>query len=301
MFSRISFLILVCILFCIHAQAQEIVVRGLFLVDTVKIGEQIPYSLSVHYPSSQQVVFPDSTFSFAPFELEKKQYFPTKTTNQISRDSAVYFLSTFEIDPRQTLALPVFVIHRKDCTAVFPKPDTVFLRQLVGTIPESVEAKDLPLKTNADYLSVKWFLNYPLLLLIGGILIVVLIIVWIVFGKRIRKYFKLRRLSRNHIAFLNRFGEHLEKLEREPSSALAEDTLVLWKKYMEGLEDRPYTKLTTKEILKLAVDENLGEALHHIDRVVYAHDRAFSTKIFDELRTFAQAQFLRKTEEVNHG
>ena len=301
MLSRISFLILSGILFCIHAPAQEIVVRGRFLVDSLKIGEQIPYSLSVHYPSSQTVVFPDSTFSFAPFEIGKKKYFQTQTRNQISHDSAVYFLSTFEIDSLQSLSLPVFVIHRKDCTAIFAKPDTVYLKQLVGTIPESVAAKDLPLKTNADYLTVKWLLNYPMLLLIGGILIVALIIIWIVFGKRIRRYFKLRRLSRNHSAFLSRFAEHLEKLERESSSALAESTLVLWKKYMEGLAGRPYTKLTTKEILQLASDENLGKALHQIDRVVYARDRVSSGKIFDGLRTFSQTQFLKKTEEVRHG
>ncbi len=301
MFSRISFLFLAGTLSYSCAQSQEIVVRGQFMTDSVKIGEQIPYSLSVHYPASLSIVFPDSAFSFHPFEIQNKKYFPTQTKNQISFDSAVYFLSTFEIDSLQSLALPVFVIHRRDCTAVYAKPDTVYLKQLVGTIPESVAAKDLPLKTNADYLNVSWLLNYPLLLLIGGILIVTLIILWLVFGKRIKKYYGLRRLTKNHLVFLDRFAQHMEKLQKESTPAVAESILVIWKKYMEGLVDWPFTKFTTKEILQLVSDENLKQALHYIDRMVYASDRAFSIEAFEQLRAFSQAQFTKKIEEVKHG
>ena len=301
MFSRVSFVILVGILFCIHASAQEIVVQGRFQTHRVKIGEQVPYSLSVHYPSSQSVVFPDSTFSFAPFEIEKKTYFPTQTKNQVSIDSAVYFLATYEIDSVQSLGLPVFVLHRNDCTAVYAQPDTLFINALVKVIPESIAAKDLPLKSNADYLRVRWLLNYPLLLLIGGVLILVLIVVWIVFGKKIRRYLLLRRLNKNHLAFLLRFAHHLEKLRKESAYTEAESALVDWKKYMESLVAKPYTKFTTKEILQFAADETLGQALHDIDRMVYARDGSFSPEAFERLRTFSQDQFTRKTEEVKHG
>jgi hypothetical protein len=300
-FSRVSFLILSGILFCIHSPAQEIVVRGRFQKDTVKIGERIPYSFSVHYPSSRSVVFPDSTFSFAPFELEKKTYFPTRTNHHISVDSAVYFLATYELDSVQSLSLPVFVLQRNDCTAVYTQPDTLFVNTLVKAIPESVAAKDLPLKSNADYLSVHWLLNYPLLLLTGGVLIVLLIVVWIVFGRKIRRYFLLRRLNKNHQDFLQRFGRHLEKLRKESAYTEAESALVDWKKYMESLVARPYTKFTTKEILQFAADETLGQALHAIDRMVYARDGNFSQEAFERLRSFSQDQFTKKTEEVKHG
>ncbi len=301
MFSRILLYILVFILLCLHATAQEIVVRGRFLTDTVKIGEQVRYALSTHHTSSQSVVFPDSTYSFAPFEIQDKIYFPTRTRNNISYDSAVYTLSTFEIDSLQSLALPVYLIHPHDCTAVYALPDTVVLKQLVGSIPPSVAAKDLPLKTNADYLNVKWLLNYPLLLIIGGIFIFVLIVTWIIFGKRIRKYFALRRLTKNHFAFLDRFNRNMEKMRKEGSSVAAESILVIWKKYMEGLVSRPYTKLTTKEILRLVRDEKLRAALQRIDRMVYAGDGTPSKEAFDELRLFSQDQFSKKSEEVRRG
>jgi hypothetical protein len=300
-FNRISLLVLVFLLSWFYAPAQEIVVHGRFLDDSVKIGQQIRYALSAHHPASQSIVFPDSTFSFAPFEIQKKSYFPTRTHDHISDDSAVYFLSTFEIDSLQWLALPVFVIHPRDCTAVFSHADTVVLKQMVGTIPESVAGKDLPLKTNADYLNVRWLLNYPLVLLVVGILFILAIVVWIVFGKRIRKYFAIRRLTRNHFAFLDRFNQHIEKLRKESTSSVAESILVIWKKYMESLEARPYTKLTTKEILKLASDERLRLALQRVDRLVYAGDQTFSEEAFDELRLYSQEQFSKKTEEVKHG
>jgi hypothetical protein len=300
-FSRVSFLLLAGILFCIRAPAQQILVRGRFQKDTVKIGERVPYSFSVHHPSSQSVVFPDSTFSFAPFELEKKTYFPTHTNHQVSVDSAVYFLSTYELDSVQWLELPVFVLNRTDCTAVYAPLDTVFVKTSVKIIPESVAAKDLPLKYNADYLRVRWLLNYPLFLLIGGGLILILIVVGIVFGKKIRRYFLLRRLNKNHLAFLERFAHHIEKLRKENTYTGAESALVDWKRYMETLAGRPYTKFTTREILQLAADETLGQALHAIDRMVYARDGSFSPEAFEPLRTFSQDQFNRKTEEVRHG
>lgn len=300
MLSRIL-LVLSGLLFCVQAFSQEITVRGMFLADSVKIGERIPYALSVHHPASLSVVFPDSTYSFAPFELEGKKYFPTQTRNGVSRDSALYFLSTYEIDSVQWLRLPVFRVQQGDCTVVFPSADTVFIKRLVTVVPESVEAKNLPLKTNADYLNVRWLLNYPLLLIAGSILLAILIIVWVVFGKRIRRYYRLRRMTRNHQLFLTRFDQHQQKLRTKASPGEAELTLVDWKKYIETLMGLPFTKLTTKEIMRQAPDDSLGSALHDIDKMVYAQDAATSVDAFDRLKTFSQEQFAKKAEEVKHG
>jgi len=94
---------------------------------------------------------------------------------------------------------------------------------------------------------------------------------------------------------------YLKKLQKEGAYTEAESTLVDWKKYMESLVGRPYTKFTTKEILQFATDETLGRSLHDIDRMVYARDGSFSPEAFDRLRTFSQEQFTKKTEEVRHG
>ena len=54
--------------------AQEAKVRGSFLADSVKIGEEISYTLTASYSKNLTLIFPDSTFSFTPFEFQKKKF-----------------------------------------------------------------------------------------------------------------------------------------------------------------------------------------------------------------------------------
>lgn len=274
---------------------------GGFVGDSVKIGEQIPFSLSARYPKNLTLIFPDSTFAFAPFEFQKKAFFATQTTDGQSYDSVVYLLSTYEIDSVQELKLPVFVVHKKDCTSVFSGLDEVILKQLVRHVPDSVEAKNLPLKTNTNYLNVKWLFNYPLVLIISGVLLVLAVAGFLIFGKRIRKYFLLRKLNRNHQNFITKFNDTISGLHSNFSMIKAEGAIVLWKYYMENLVQIPYSKLTSKEILDQEKDEQLGQALHSIDRMIYGGISSPSEESFVNLRQYCERQFQLKVEEAKHG
>jgi hypothetical protein len=282
-------------------RGQEIRVRGKFSSDSVKIGKPIEFYLSTHYPEKLTLLFPDSTFSFAPFELQKKRFVPTKTENGISRDSVIYVLATYEVDSIQTLKLPVFVVNAMDCTQVFSNTDTVFFQNLVKAIPDSLTAEKLPLKTNTEYLGVRWQLNYVLVGIIGGILIVALITVWILFGKGIKKYFRLKRLAKGYEAFLAKFDASIQRLESGFSPQQAEATLVIWKNYLESLKARPYTKYTSKEIRAIENSEKLGNALGEIDRMIYGHARENVRPPFVNLKEFVHQQFEKKKSEVVHG
>ena len=283
------------------APAQEIEVHGQFQTDSIKIGEVFPYSLSARYPKSETVVFPDSTFSFAPFEIDHKKYFATQTTDGSSLDSVVYFLTSFEIDTIQRLRLPVFVVNRADCTAVFAKTDSVYLQQLVKHVPDSVSVEQLPLKTNTAYQAVSWLLNYPLLLLIGAGAIVLAVVVWIAFGKRIRRYFVLRRLNKGYHRFRKDFDNAILELETGHSARQAETTLAMWKKYMEQLLSSPYTKYTTKEIFQVAKNEKLRAALGKIDKTIYGGREALASTAMNDLREYTEEKFHDKVEEVKNG
>ena len=48
-----------------------------------------------------------------------------------------------------------------------------------------------------------------------------------------------------------------------------EKAIVLWKKYLERLENKPFTTFTTKEILDNLKDNRLADALREIDATVY--------------------------------
>ncbi len=280
--------------------SQGIQVKGSFEGDTVKLGQPIQFYLTAKYPRTDQVLFPDSTFSFAPFEFQKKKFFTTKTENGISYDSVIYTLSTYEIDSLQRLALPVFQLQKKDCVAFYSETDTVFFKKLVATVPDSLAINQLPLKTNTAYSPVSWLLNYPLALIIGGSLILIAGIVWILFGKRIRKYFTVKQLTRSHTAFLNRFEQSVEKLKTSFTPELAELSVLIWKKYMEELSAKPYTKYTSREIRELE-ESNLGQPLHSVDRMIYGRMAPDTFDSFHQLEEFTKNRFNQKIEEVKHG
>lgn len=275
-------------------------VRGYFLADSLSVGESVPYILTVRYPMNEQVLFPDSLFSFTPFEITRKNFFPTRTSGGTSYDSVVYLLTTFEIDSIQQLRLPVFVVQEKDCLAVYAPLDHVFLRHQVASVPDSLTVEKLPLKVNTAYQKVKWILNYPVVMIAVGVFIVAGIIVWLVFGKKIRKYFALKKLKRGYQEFLSRFNPAIEKLSAQFSVRNAEETLVIWKNYMENLERHPYMKLTSREIVRIAGDTNLEQALRAVDRSIYGGITS-SVEPFRFLETYSHTRFVKKEEELKNG
>jgi len=297
--TKIYLLIIVsCAAINTTAQVQ---VRAGFVQDSIRLGDQLDYYLTARYPSNLNVIFPDSTFSFDPFEFHRKKYQPTITQQGESYDSVVYQLVTFEIDDIQYLSLPVFVINEKDCTRYVPLRDSILLTTMVKEpIPDSVSAQDLPLLTNTAYQRVSILLNYPVLLIAVGILLVVSIIVWIVFGKRIRKHFRLKRLQKNHSRFISTFSEKLHLLQNQFTTEQTEAAFSLWKKYLEQLEGKPYTKLTTRETITLEQDEQLGKSLKAVDRAIYGR----STDVIDplaHLKNVAESRFTKTIEDLRNG
>jgi hypothetical protein len=285
----------------ILASGQQIQVTGQFQSDSVKIGQPLPYILTATYPRDVTLVFPDSTFAFTPFEIQHKEFFPTHTHGRISIDSVVYYLATYEIDKVQRLQLPVFIVHPSDCTAVYAKPDSVFLQELIQQVPDSVSAQQLPLKTNTAYHRVKWLFNYPLVMIIAASILVLILISWIIFGKRIRRYFRLRRLRKNHEYFINRFDRASSDLGQGYSKSKAEAAMIMWKKYMEELEEQPFTKYTTKELRTIVSDGELIETLRIIDRMIYSDSNGKNTSSFEKLKQYAEQEFQKKREEVING
>ncbi len=294
-------LTVVLLLVALTASAQSPVqVQGFFRVDSAAMGEVIPYVLTASYPRDMQVVFPDTTFAFTPFESAGKTFFPTRTKGDRSYDSTVYFLSTFELDSIQALGLPVFVVQARDCVAVYALPDSIALRYKVTMSLDSIAVEKLPLVSNTAYQRVQWIFNYPVLLIAIAVLIVLAIVLWVIFGKRIKKYFALRQMQRNYERFMARFNEVVEKLGSESSTGKAEDALVLWKRYMEELEKFPYTKSTSREILRTFSNVNLGNALRTIDRSIYGGYGA-SVEPFRFLQTYSQQQFQKREAELRNG
>ena len=280
--------------------AQEVVVRGGFFLDSLRVGDETGYFLSATYPSNVNVIFPDSTFDFHPFEYNRRRYFPTQTADGKSYDSVIYYLSTFEVDRIQQLTLPVFQLNPQDCTTYTSNVDTVLLTELAKNIPDTVTAQNAPLKVNTIYEDVPYLFNYPILFISLAVLLVIGFVGWIFFGKKIIRHFKLKKMSKAHQRFLETYNQQVDAIKSAFSSTHTEHALAYWKNYMEQLESRPYTKLTSRETTQLENNEALGSILHNIDGAIYGHNKTVIEPL-ENLRHYADQRFAKKLEEVKHG
>jgi len=274
-----------------------VIPEGSFSKDSLKIGEEVTYSLSITYPKDIDIVFPDSTYSFLPFELINKSSYPTRSDSLYSFDSAVYTLTTFELDSIQSLNLPLFLVTKGDSTIIQPGADSIFLVQVVTAIPDSISMIE-----NTAFSNVRLAFNYPYLIVGLTTLVLLSIIVFLVFGKTIKKKIMLYRLKRMHGRFLEKFNAAIRDLKSENDYSYYEHLLFDWKGYMEKLNKTPYTKLTSKEIKSLTPDKDLISSLQDIDRAIYGKFGTSSIRgSFDYLRRVSEDSFHNKVEEIKNG
>jgi hypothetical protein len=234
---------------------------GRFQTDSIELGRPIDYALSYHHNPSAEVFFPDTTYNFYPFEIIRRNIFQTSTTNGVSIDSVIYTLVTFEITKNQKLGLPIYLLSKRDCTTVYSLADSVFLKEMIKSNVDSLQ-----LKTDTKLLPLSQQVNYPkILTYILGILGVVLII-YALFGRFIRKQYTLFLFSRRHVDFQANYKKFTRSTLDDVTIGKA---LVLWKKHLEWLEKRPYTSYTTKEIVSRLPSERLEEALREVDSAIY--------------------------------
>lgn len=279
------------------SQAQETKPIGYFLKDSVKIGEPVPYVFSYRDRKNRTVIFPDSLYNFAPFELISKEYFNTRSDTTNSIDSAVYFLSTFEIDTVQRLSLPVFLIIGSDSIPNFSLTDSIILDQVVTQMPDSVAMEE-----NSYYRPVSLEFNYPYAIIGLIILGIVAIIVLAVWGKEIRKRIRLYRLRKGFDKFKSEFDVRIEALAQDTTKQNIERILAYWKRYMETLEGLPFTKLTTKEIVLLMQSSSLDETLKSIDKNIYSKAVVSALQNdFEFLKDYSQDRYNHITEVIKNG
>lgn len=271
---------------------QNIQPQGYFHKDSVKIGEELPYSLWLRYAKDLDVAFPDSLFDFSPFELDKRTYFTTRTDSLESLDSVVYYFSTFEIDTVQYLSLPVFVINEYDSSRFSTTLDSIILDQVVIAIPDSIVVL-----VNTSFHKVPLAFNYPYFTAALIVLLLVLILTYVFFGKRIRLGIIIYWLKKRHNKFVKLFEE---KIIQKPIRV--EKTMSFWKSYLEKLLKKPYTKLTSKEITDITENSLLSKNLSLIDRNIYAGDHGTSTEdAFRYLLAHALEEYKNKVKEVKNG
>lgn len=270
----VLFITLVFFFQSIDISAQ--IVNGKFLNDTLKIGYPVKYSLSIKYPSDWQIFFPDSTHSYGNFEFYSKTPFKTHTTDSISLDSVVYELMSFELDSIQNIQLPVFRLYRGDTLEYLSNNDSIFLKEYIETLPQ-----ELDLKENAEHRFIPGIFNTRLLLITIAVILAILILTAVLFGKKIIAKWKIWKMNRRHKKFLEEFDAYISQNRESPDKKSIERSIGVWKDYLTELEKRPYNTYSTKEFISIIDNEDLLKSLKSLDASIYG---GFSDeKIVDHL------------------
>ena len=286
------------------ASGQDYRPKGKFLKDSIKIGEPVHFSLSYTHPRDMELIFPDSNYNFFPFEFLAKQYVSlTKTDSAASKDSVVYTLISFEIDKIQYLTLPVFLFqdNQDDTVRIFSNIDSVFLKELIKVLPDTVT-----LKENTNFQEVALWFNYPRLMIGIGIFLVIAIVIWLISGKQIRRKYRMYKLKKNYRKFVENFDQirsdilsGLSRQNRGESEKDIEKLIILWKHYLSKLERQHYITFTTKELLKIFKDEVLNQALMDFDKAIYGGEiQDTIEKPLYILQDFAEERYAWRVRQI---
>lgn len=248
--------------------------QGQFLTDTIEVGQPFRYALSFRHPVREDVLFPDSS-AFAPFLIRDKTFLPTRSDAQISIDSAVYTLVSFEIQPQSTLRVPLYIVGTSDCTTVFSSVDTVFFR---SRLP-AARLDTARLQSTTQFVPLRQEMNYPALAAILGSIALALAVLYVLFGRFINQQVALFQLRQRHLNFLRGYNRIVRTLNADTAADGAYQAVIRWKEYLENLERQPFSTMTTPEIVDRITTrpvalsglgkEAVEEALRTADRMIY--------------------------------
>jgi hypothetical protein len=269
-------------------------IKAVFMEDSMKIGEPVRYAFSFSHSPDTEILMPDSTYNYYPFEFISKQYFPTRTLNNVSYDSIIYYLRTFETTKSQRYSLPVFIIVNGDSSPKYPQPDTIYLQEMVKSLPEK-----LTLLENTELSRIERKYNYPYTIAISLTILTSLIIALVTLGKPVRRRYKLFVLRRSHQIFLKNYGQLENDFNRSKNNIALEQALFLWKTYISRLENKAVTTFTTTELIALYNKEELKAGLQTIDKAIYGGLISADTEqALKSLRKFSEKRFRKKKKEI---
>lgn len=266
--------------------------HGRFLKDTAEVGQPVKYSLSFKHDKNIQVVFPDSSHDFAPFEFVRKEFFTTHSDSLQSTDSAIYTVTVFELDSLQHLSLPIYVLLESgDSLTEWTDEDTLLIRNNVK-IQENYIADTSFWQIKTEFNYIYWGIGATLLLIL-------LLLANSFLGKPLNRAIKLLIMYQRHKAFGGSFDKLTNQILKNPSAPNLEKAQTLWKKYIEKVDNIPYSTYTTREISQHLPDINLKETLQAIDRYVYGGIQPNNIgEHLGRLQTQANQIYERKRTEI---
>lgn len=291
------FAVSLILLLSLPTKGQEIEYNGFFSQKKVSIGDTIYFISIIKYPKNIEIIQPDSSFNFESFDFINKIIIPSYKMNEKIVDSTIYLIRTFNLDSIQSLQLSSYIINRGDSLKITSNTDSININNEIISINPS-----LKVKYNTIYSKIQSLINYKNILTRSSIIISIIILVYILFGKRIRKYIKIRSLNKKLKKFTLKYENQLSIYNSNKFKKELEKLLIIWKIYMEYISDKPYLSSTTKEIEIFKKDIKIINSLKEIDRKIYSKENeGVELKDINCLYDEAKKAFNVKLYEIKNG
>ncbi|HIF49732.1 MAG TPA: hypothetical protein EYQ68_07635 [Cytophagales bacterium] len=277
--------------------AQKIEYKGYFIKENKTIGDTIYFISTINYPKKIEIIQPDSSNDYKTFEYIDKLIFPSLKIEDRVLDSTIYLLRTFNTDTIQSLKLSSYIINNSDSLKITSTEDNIIISNQIKNIDQS-----LKVKYNTILSKINKLINYKYATYIITIILLIIGLTYILFGKKIVIFFKIHRLKKAFKSFETKFQKQQIIYNKEKSKNEIEKLLVIWKVFMEFISNKTYLSSTTKEIEKFNSNKNIICSLKEFDKTIYSPNKnTLESKDINNLFNEATHNFNLKLENIKNG
>ena len=277
--------------------AQKIKYKGYFIKENKTIGDTIYFISTINYPKNIEIIQPDSSNDYKTFEYIDKLIFPSLKIEDRVLDSTIYLLRTFNTDTIQSLKLSSYIINNNDSLKITSTEDNLIISNQIKKIEES-----LKVKYNTILSKINKLINYKYVTYIIAIILLIIGLTYILFGKKIVIFFKIHRLKKAFKSFETKFQKQQMIYKKEKSKNEIEKLLVIWKVFMEFISNKTYLSSTTKEIEKFNSNKKIISSLKEFDKNIYSPNKnILESKDINNLFNEAKHNFNVKLKNIKNG
>ncbi len=235
---------LLCLLLMGHisVRSQEVSARVHFKSDSLWIGRPCTLRLYIRIPSGMEVVIKDDMNAFGSFEKISYTDYPLQDKGSYSMMLRDYTLRSFEVIPRQSVALEIGGIQRNDTVYQTIRSDSITLVEKVDslTLVEGTYRKEIAILELKDPPNIRDLIIMGL----GGVF--VLVIVYFLFRRPLTIIWKRYRLKKSQELLHRQWRAILGEIEQKETFILKLDQF--WKSYFSNIYMNDLHALTTSEV-----------------------------------------------------
>ena len=277
--------------------AQKIEYKGYFIKENKTIGDTIYFISTINYPKNIEIIQPDSSNNYKTFEYIDKLIFPSLKIDDRILDSTIYLLRTFNTDTIQSLKLSSYIINNSDSLKITSTKDNLIISNQIKKIDQS-----LKVKYNTILSKINKLINYKYVTYIIAVILLIIGLTYILFGKKIIIFFKIHRLKKAFKSFENKFEKQQIIYKKEKSKNEIEKLLIIWKVFMEFISNKTYLSSTTKEIKKFNNNKKIITSLKEFDKNIYSPNKnILESKDINNLLYEAKHNFNVKLKKIKNG